>query len=569
MLGILRRYLLRTAAVPALTMGLSACANISHQLVAEDEAPVVIGPAVRDNRTPLDAAYRCYGGELAQRLPAPLSIGVGEVRDYTGKYSDLEGSAVTQGASPMLFSALFKLGGAVRVHERFDTRVGELELNYLDKKRLGSGGPHKVGGQTVPWMPYYGGSILKSRYYIVGGITELNYNIQSAGAEFRVSQTGPKARVYSMSVAADLRLVNTETLVVESAVSVQKQITGYEVGFELFRFFGGGSGTELVDINIGNKSQEPLQLGVRAVLELGALKLLGDVSGVDYTPCLPTDWRIPTDEEMAAASQPKAIQQAALGEEMPPKQPATEPVKERPVPKPAMSTPAAEDGNDSKPVSMEPKGSVSKMTADLGGEAVAIKKISYRPTADYIDITVETDGRPNYTVYAEGNRVVMNVEDGEAAGLTCDSVPANVAINKAWCGQVGGKAVLWWRGDGPLILARKTELSKEEDGVDGLSLMVVPASPAAKGDSHTAAASQASAEQAQTQTSAPVAIPAEVAKADVKTTPSAEQGDLAEAKPTKAAGSDDAEQGEEVHAFVNSAVQPDPLKGAPSLSLVD
>ena len=118
------------------------------------------GTPLTDNRTPLDAAFHCYGSALSSRLQHPLSIGVGEVRDYTGSYSDFEGNTITQGASPMIFSALFKLGDVVRVHERFDTRVAELELAYMEKRRLGSGRNHKVDGSIVPWKPYYGGSIL-------------------------------------------------------------------------------------------------------------------------------------------------------------------------------------------------------------------------------------------------------------------------------------------------------------------------------------------------------------------------------------------------------------------------
>lgn len=284
-----RTALARALGIAGLLM-LGGCASMSHQTVSEDEASVVIGPAVRDNRTPLDVALACYGGKLGATLPEPLSIAVGAIQDYTGKYSDSEGNAITQGGSAMVFSALAKLGDGVRIQDRFDTRVAELELAYMEKRRLGDGQTHRVDGSHVPWLPYYGGTIQKSDFYIVGGITEINYNIQSGGAELRISQTGPRARVYTMNVAADLRIVNTSSLVVESAISVQKQITGYEIGFEVFRFFGG---SDLIDINIGTKNQEPLQLGVRATLEFGILRLLQNLTRVGYEECLPASWSIP------------------------------------------------------------------------------------------------------------------------------------------------------------------------------------------------------------------------------------------------------------------------------------
>src|SRR5690606_14602372 len=44
--------------------------------------------------------------------------------------------------------------------------------------------------------------------------------------------------------------------------------------------------SDLFDINIGAKSQEPLQLGIRTALEEGAVRLVSAVTGVDYRPCM-------------------------------------------------------------------------------------------------------------------------------------------------------------------------------------------------------------------------------------------------------------------------------------------
>jgi len=263
------------------------CAGVKMQILATGEAPVVVGPAVRENRTPLDGAMICYNTKLATKLAGKkLQVAVGEIKDYTGKVAESQGAAVTQGGSLMLFSGLYKLKDAVNIHDRFDMRVTDAELRYIGLKQLGDGANHEVSGQKVPWMPYFGGSVKKSDYTILGGITEVNYNIHSAGAEFRINQLGPGARVYTMNVAIDLRLVNTQTLEVVSAVSLQKQFTGFEVGFELFRFYN----NDLYDVNIGNKSQEPLQLGIRAIIEESVLRLLADATGVPYSACMRDDW---------------------------------------------------------------------------------------------------------------------------------------------------------------------------------------------------------------------------------------------------------------------------------------
>ena len=278
------RQLILAVCISLMMMG---CAGLKMQTLAKGEAPVVVGPAVRDNRTPLDSAMTCYNTKLADKLCGrKLQVAVGEIKDYTGKVAETQGAAVTQGGSLMLFSGLYKLKDAVNIHDRFDMRVTDAELRYISLKQLGDGINHEVSGQKVPWMPYFGGSVKKSDYTILGGITELNYNIHSSGAEFRINQLGPAVRVYTMNVAVDLRLVNTQTLEVVSAVSLQKQFTGYEVGFELFRFYN----NDLYDVNIGNKSQEPLQLGIRAIIEESVLRLLADATGVPYSACMRDDW---------------------------------------------------------------------------------------------------------------------------------------------------------------------------------------------------------------------------------------------------------------------------------------
>lgn len=246
----------------------------------------MIGPAVRDNRTPMDPALSCLSGVIAGSHARPLVIGVGDVRDYTGKYSVNEGNAITQGGALMVTSALGKLGGAVGVAERFDPTIGERELGYTDRRQLGDGQVHDVAGPAgtgkVPWLPYYGGSIAASDYYIVGGITELNYDIRSGGIDTEINQVGPKVRTFTQGVAIDLRIVDTRTLLVVRTISLTKQFTGYEVGFNIFRFFG----SNLFDINAGAKGQEPLQLGIRTALEEATLRLVAAVAKIDPTPCL-------------------------------------------------------------------------------------------------------------------------------------------------------------------------------------------------------------------------------------------------------------------------------------------
>ena len=141
-----------------LTAGLAGCMSLPSQQLAVDEEPVVIGAAARRNYTPLEPAFACLANGIRQKNQPPIAIAVGDVKDYTGKYSQNEGSTITQGGALMIYSALGKLGNVVQLQERFDTRIAELELAYTDRRQLGDGRTHAVetGKPAVPcsstWM---------------------------------------------------------------------------------------------------------------------------------------------------------------------------------------------------------------------------------------------------------------------------------------------------------------------------------------------------------------------------------------------------------------------------------
>jgi curli biogenesis system outer membrane secretion channel CsgG len=299
-------------AVTMALLTLSGCASIKLEQVGAGEAPTVLGPPVRDNFTPMNPALACLANEIGASGRPKLTIAVDDIKDYTGKYDINEGNAITQGGALMVMSALGKLDGTVNIADRFNTNVGQMELSFLNQRELGDGTNHSIGdGQAakmVPWIPYYGGSVIGSDYYITGGITELNYNIQSGGAQFQIDQLGPKARVFTEDVGIDLEIVDTRTLLVVKTVSLEKQITGFEVGFNIFRFFG----SDLYDLDIGNKSQEPLQLAIRTVLEDGVLNLVSSVASVPEQPCLQAvhDW-IPAKSQAQLMAADQTIPVAA------------------------------------------------------------------------------------------------------------------------------------------------------------------------------------------------------------------------------------------------------------------
>jgi len=269
----------------------AACAVVPNDMRREalnaGDVPIILTTTPTTNVTPLTRQLVCYGEQLKSAKSRPVAIAVGNIRDYTGKQSDLEGYLVTQGGALMAYTALGHLVPGISLYERFDTQIADAELAYLANRQLGNGGQHETvdqqTGETnqVPWMPYYGGSVLQSDFFIVGGITELNFNIQSGGAELGINNIGGKGRIYTMNVGLDLRIVGSQSLRVYDTVSIQKQITGYEVGADLFRFFD----DTLWDVNAGAKHQEPLHLAVRMAIESALLEIVPTVTDVPVGSC--------------------------------------------------------------------------------------------------------------------------------------------------------------------------------------------------------------------------------------------------------------------------------------------
>jgi curli production assembly/transport component CsgG/holdfast attachment protein HfaB len=240
-------------------------------------APIGNSPVIA-NETPYSDALRCLAGYTSQH---PLRMAVGQIADYTGKTeSDASGRKLTQGGALMAMSALAKAG--VPMVERFDTSVAELELKYANNKLIGG---DKDDGDFRKIMA---GSIPGSDYYIVGGITELNFNIRSLGANGDgggTSSNGLKgtagANMYVMNIAMDLRLVDTKTLEVVDVVSPQKQIIGRQVSAGVFDFLG----HTFFDASLGESALEPIQLAVRSVIERAMLEMMSDLYHVPAGSC--------------------------------------------------------------------------------------------------------------------------------------------------------------------------------------------------------------------------------------------------------------------------------------------
>jgi curli production assembly/transport component CsgG/holdfast attachment protein HfaB len=267
-----RRHLAKPLIFVIAMVALSGCISTTPDETGRYTAPIGGSPVIA-NETPYSDALRCMANYTARR---PVRVAVGQIADYTGKSeSDNGGRKITQGGALMAMSALSKAG--VPLVERFDTSVAELELKYANNKLIGDdkGG----GGQGGPgdYRKIFAGSIPGSDYYLVGGITELNFNIRSEGANADGGQTatdGVKgtagANMYVMNVGLDLRLVDTNSLEVVDVISYQKQIIGHQVQAGVFDFMG----HMFLDASVGESALEPIQLAVRSVIERAVLEMV-------------------------------------------------------------------------------------------------------------------------------------------------------------------------------------------------------------------------------------------------------------------------------------------------------
>jgi len=262
-----------------LGLGVALTGCISPTAGSDGRYTVPIGTApVINNETPYSSALRCIGSRMSGSASAPR-IAVGNIKDYTGKV-ELEGGArLTQGASLMAISGLSKAG--VRLVERFDTSVAELELKYANDRLIGDADPDA-------FRQIHAGSIRGSDYYLVGGITELNFDIRSGGVEGGFSDLDPTGialgfsmRLAVMNVGLDLRLVNSRTLEVVHVVSYQKQIIGREIVAGVFDFLNGNT----FNLGAGERANEPLQLGVRSVIERAILEMIVPLYGINPSNC--------------------------------------------------------------------------------------------------------------------------------------------------------------------------------------------------------------------------------------------------------------------------------------------
>ena len=207
-----------------------------------------------------------------QTLPPPerqAVVAVYDFPDLTGQRKDKDGvasisTAVTQGGTPLLISALKEAGGGTwfRVVER--NRVDDLakERQIVRQTR-----EEYIGEDANKLEPMLFAGII-----IQGGIIGYDANIQSGGMGARYLGIGGTAMYRKDQVVVALRGVNTNTGEVILNVQVSKTVLSVGKDLSLFKFVD--VGTKLVEAEAGMTENEANTMAVKMAIEEAVLQLI-------------------------------------------------------------------------------------------------------------------------------------------------------------------------------------------------------------------------------------------------------------------------------------------------------
>ena len=207
-----------------------------------------------------------------QALPPPerqAVVAVYDFPDLTGQRKDKDGvasisTAVTQGGTPLLISALKEAGGGTwfRVVER--NRVDDLarERQIVRQTR-----EEYVGENANKLEPMLFAGII-----IQGGIIGYDANIQSGGIGARYLGIGGTAMYRKDQVVVSLRGVNTNTGEVILNVQVSKTVLSVSKDLSVFKFVD--VGTKLVEAEAGITENEANTMAVKMAIEEAVLQFV-------------------------------------------------------------------------------------------------------------------------------------------------------------------------------------------------------------------------------------------------------------------------------------------------------
>ena len=257
--------------------------------------------------SPMAPAMAC--AKESKTYAGNIRMGIGVIKSETGVF-DYEGvgNYVPTSIHHMMLTSLKASG--FRVINRIGevTAIIEWENAKAMAKLLGDGQPNYVKA-TRPMTDYDGdpiynkngeqqyeeydkpidyrilthGQMLGSTHLLSGSLTRIDFDTSSGGFELYYDGIGVGKRIYRMLVGLDLHVTNTITGEVEWSAGYDKQYFGVETKAGAFRLLN----DNLIDINFGQQTNEPIQAGIAYLVDFAAYDMARYFLGVKCDDLLP------------------------------------------------------------------------------------------------------------------------------------------------------------------------------------------------------------------------------------------------------------------------------------------
>lgn len=229
------------------------------------------------------AAMACAKASAGPRADVPV-IGIGVIGNSTGIF-DYEGTGnyLPTDTAHMFTTSLNKSGLRVVTREGSSQAIVEWELDMAMRKILGDKKPHEINSidpktgemvtTTVPYRIVPAGVITGSDLLLIGSVNRLDFDTSSGGIEVFIDGYGVGRRSYSTLVGMDLALIDTATSEVIWAEQFEKSYFGIENKAGVFKY----ESDNLVDINMGVQSNEPLHAGLADLVSYASVTIANEL----------------------------------------------------------------------------------------------------------------------------------------------------------------------------------------------------------------------------------------------------------------------------------------------------
>lgn len=265
---------LALAATVAMAATLAAC-NPDPQTASIAAGPKTPAQKVMTSFTP---ALRCMDDLMLAYGKRDIVMTTAGIPDSTGK--------VQTGTKEMLISAVSKMSikSKAIAFVDYDTERQDLMLLFQDIAQAGAGGNRRL-----------------PNYYIRGAITNLDDNAldsqQSVGLAFPFADLGISRDQVVSLVSVDMNIGESMTRTIVPGANASNTMAIVRAGKS--GEAGGKIGKAGIQLSMSLNQSEGVGSGVRALVELGLIEVIGKLTNVPYWKCLEIDKTNPTMQSQA------------------------------------------------------------------------------------------------------------------------------------------------------------------------------------------------------------------------------------------------------------------------------